>query len=390
MESKSLIAVLGAAHSLSHSFFLVVPPLIPMLTISLRASEGEIAWIASAAYLLYGLGSFFSGALTNRFGASKVVVACLIMIGISPWIMQLVDGFVGLAIGLVLFGAFGSQYHPAASTFISLKYGKETPSAYAVHGVIANVGQILMPAGAVVLATVFGWKSPFLVLGVVSVAVGLLVPVVGERTASTVQRTNPLGSGRTRLPLSFYLKGSIAALLLHIGLRAMAFRGVQLFFPHFLVSEAGFSEIEAGLAASGVVVFGVVGQYLGGWATNRIGPKRTLAILTPTISLAIAVLVIGSMFPLSAAAFVVLFGLTTYGTQPAGEYMTVRVSSRSERGPVFGAMYLVSFTLGAASASLAGALVEEMGLIVSMTAMCLFPAFSVISLLRVHERQEHD
>ena len=67
------LLLLGVAHSLNHSLFLVIPPLLDNITKDLGASFGTMGLIGTITFLTYGSGALIGGPLIDRRGSLKIV-----------------------------------------------------------------------------------------------------------------------------------------------------------------------------------------------------------------------------------------------------------------------------------------------------------------------------
>jgi MFS family permease len=80
--------------------------------------------------------------------------------------------------------------------------------------------------------------------------------------------------------------------------------------------------------------------------------------------------------------FVVLYGISLYGHQPAMTALLGRVSPPSLMGAAYGVMFFFAFGLGSASAAIAGYIADSFSLEASFWIMALFASMAlVISLI---------
>jgi len=60
-RGTGVLLLLGLAHSLNHSLFLVLPPLLEEITQDLGASYQAIGAVATVSFFLYGAGRWWVG-----------------------------------------------------------------------------------------------------------------------------------------------------------------------------------------------------------------------------------------------------------------------------------------------------------------------------------------
>lgn len=364
------LLLLGAAHSLNHSLFLVLPPLLGEISRDLGASFQSIGFIATVSFLLYGLGALVGGPLSDRFGEVKVISLSIALAGASTAVFLLPKSLGVFSAGMYLIAAWASFYHPTANTLISKRFVENTGGAMGVHGAAGSLGQILTPVVAYVLGIYLDWRFAFVFVGLLSVVVGLLL----------LRIPSPDGSPQTE-------KASLRDLLavpniwiiivfnVFIGLYQ---RGVELFFPAFLTASRGFSGEMAAVANSAVLLFAVLGQLMGGWATDRWGAVRVLTVASMGMVAGILLLLLTPFPVLGAALFVVVFGVAFYGHQPAGTSLLGKVSPREMMGTAYGLMFFFAFGLGSVSTTIVGYIADAFDLERAFWVMAFFAFIALI------------
>jgi len=163
-EQNRNLTLLGAAHSLNHSLFLITPPLLSVLMTSLGVTKFEIGFASTIASMIYGAGALLGGLLGDRIGEIKAIAVCSAMSGLPAPLMLLagsVNGLLVYAATLAFMAFWASLYHPIANSFISKAFKSRVAEAMGFHGVGGTLGIILTPTIAWFLGTSFGWPSAF-------------------------------------------------------------------------------------------------------------------------------------------------------------------------------------------------------------------------------------
>jgi predicted MFS family arabinose efflux permease len=158
--------------------------------------------------------------------------------------------------------------------------------AFGVLGAGIGLGLALLPPAAVWLASMTGWRTAMLALGVLSTALGIVAAnfVQGYQRLET-RNKEPRGGG------SSFLRSKTFVLLFlgGIGVGLLDEAVYQHLIPHLQAS--GLPSAEAG-AVLGIVSFGYLGgQALGGVASDRLG--RLSIGLIAAVASAAAVLWLG-------------------------------------------------------------------------------------------------
>jgi len=369
-RSREVLLLLGAAHSLNHSLLLALPPLLPLIVNETGASLQTMGLIATAGYFLYGAGALLGGTLSDLLGETRIVAISLAFAGLSTFIFIVSPSLMGFAIGLVLMSAWASLYHPTANSLISKTFQSGMSEAMGIHGMGGSTGQVLAPIASVTLGILFGWRTPFLAIGVLCILLSLLfLKVPFERG-----KRNP----EKRDFLVVLKNPSLRSLLIYNMTVGLYFRGTELFFPTFLVNDRYFPLELAGLAATSILAAGILGQWLGGRGAKKYGSRLTIIASSIGVVASLLLLQVVRDPTISAITFVALYGVSVYTAQPASNSITGYITPEEVRGIVFGIMFFAAFGLGSASSSLGGFVADRYGL---GAVFYLMGFFSLLSLL---------
>jgi len=375
-RDRITILFLGIAHALDHSFLSALPPVLLLVIKDLGASLGEVGYAATFAYLLFGAGALVGGPLSDRIGEGKVVFISLALSGVSTLILLVDQRFAGFLAALVLMSAWSSFYHPTANSLISKVYRREVGRVMAIHGVGGSIGQVFVPSLAVFLAITVGWRFSFMFFGILATVTSIYfiqLPLMKKHET----RTKP----KEFLILKDSRFWALFAYNIMIGLY---FRGTELFLPAYLTKVRGLSIEISGIAVSLLMAFGVLGQFLGGFGTDRIGGANSLLIESAVVAVGFACLQLESLT--AAATFLVLFGLAFYATQPTTNALTAEITLLDQRGLVYGVMFFLVFGLGSVSSTIAGYIAENFGLQLAFSAMLLLSMLALASSLLLRRK----
>ena len=368
------ILLLGAAHSLNHSLFLVLPPLLGEVASDLGVSFQVIGSVTTVSFLLYGLGALVGGSLADRVGEVVVSRVSIALAGLSAAVFLLPWGMTSFTCGMYLIAAWASFYHPTANTLITKLYPENTAGAMGVHGAAASLGQVFTPTVAYWIGMTWGWRYAFAFFGAVSVVTGLALGAVPEPERS--------GEGRVSYMSVLRRPGLWVIILFNIAI-GLIFRGNELFFPTFLTQARGLSGQVAALANSALLVFAVVGQLAGGWASDRWGSERVLIVASGGMVLSLLLLLLLPSPLVGVALFIVVYGVSYFGHQPAGTSLLGRVASPEMMGAAYGVMFFFAFGLGSVSAAMVGYLADNFSLEVAYWILAGFASMALVTSLAI-------
>ncbi|UCH56853.1 MAG: MFS transporter [Candidatus Bathyarchaeota archaeon] len=373
-RETGVLLLLGAAHSLNHSLFLVLPPLLEDISRDLGASFQTLGLVTTVAFLLYGLGALVGGPLSDRMGHVRIARVSIGLAGVSTLVFLLPSSLVVFGAGLWAIASWASFYHPTANTLIAKLYTEYTARSMGIHGASASVGQMLTPTVAYLIGTAFHWRYAFVFFGAASMATSLLM-----RRIPPVQ--DPARAERTPL-LEILRVPGLWVLIFYNVVIGLFQRGVELFFPTFLTVERGFPGRLAALFNSLLLLIGVAGQLMGGWASDRYSSKRFLVVASLGMVVSMLFLLLLPFRSAGVVAFVVLYGLFFFGHQPTMTSLLGSVSPMDLMGMAYGVMFFFAFGLGSVSTTISGYLADNFSLEAVFWIMALFSFMTlVISLV---------
>jgi len=379
------LMLLGVAHSLNHSLFLVLPPLLDRITADLGASYATMGLIGTITFLTYGSGALIGGPLSDRLGSLKVARISIGLGGVMTILFLFADNFLVFGAGMFLMALWASFYHPTANGLIAKAFTENTGGAMGTHNAAGNLGQVLTPTVAYYLGVTFNWRLSFVFFGALSVV-----------TAAFLSRINVDEgdiSGVSQSYLEFIRTPGLWVILFYNVLVGFLFRSVDLFFPSFLSVERGYTGGLAAVANSGILLLGTAGQLLGGVGSDRLGQTKTLLVASAGMALSLVLLMFLPTGTLGVALFILLYGVSMFGHQPTVTSMVSRLSPRHMMGLAYGVMFFSAFGVGSLSTTVTGYLADEYSL---TTAFWLnagvgaaLLAVSVLIYLKIDDNVKH-
>jgi MFS family permease len=369
-RAVTAFAMLG--HATFHTYELVIPIFVVSWLEAFSTTAAFLGVVVGASYALIGVGALPTGLLADRFSSKRLILCCLLGMGAAFTVVAVAPNIAVLTVGLVLWGAAASLYHPAGLALLS-RGTKERGTAFAYHGAAGNVGVATGPLLAAVLLAFVGWRT---------VAAALLVPVllaavVGARlefdeTAGSSARGADGGATDREGPhsLAAFLASSRRLFTVGFGLvfaigilYGVYYRATFTFLPDILadlplfdpVSLADRSFEPSQYVYSGLLLVGGIGQYVGGKLVDRAQLETVL--LGGYAAVAVAALAFvpstnAGLAPLLVVAGVL--GFLTFMIAPINQEAISTYTPADARGLSFGYTYTAIFGIGAVGSSLAG------------------------------------
>jgi MFS family permease len=378
------IALLGTAHSLNHSLFVITPPLLSLILVSLGVTKFEIGMVSTIASMIYGAGALLGGRLGDRIGEIKAITICLVLSGL-PAPLMLLAGFMSefyvYAATLVFMAFWASFYHPISNSFISKAFTVKVSEAMGLHGVGGTLGVVLTPTVAWFVGSYFGWPWAFVFFGALSV----LFATLFVRKAVGTEEVN---HSNTTIFDTLRIRELRAVLIFSIAIGLL--KGMELFFPTYLKDNRGVDPMWAAIAYTVLLAFGVPGQWIGGKAASVIGSKKTLIGACAAICVGLLFLLFLPIYLVGIAIFIALYGLFFNAHQPALTSLTGTLSPYEQRGAVFGIFFFTFFGIGSVSQLIAGYLADVYGLDAAFYMLTIFAAVALLLCFSLPEKKKSD
>ena len=373
-EKKRLLAILGGAHSLNHSLFLIAPPLLTMIMSDLGVSNFVMGTVGAMASFIYGAGSLIGGPLGDKIGEAKTITLFLAFSGISTFLIFFASNIVIYASALVLIGVWASLYHPTANSLISKTFRKGTAEAMGLHGVGGTLGVMLTPTIAWFIGSYFGWQFAFMPFGILCIVFALLFfKNMGESENKEVSDIKILDL--------FKIPELWTILIFNITI-GLFMKGVEYFLPTYLGKVKGIEPMWASVVYTLVLASGVPAQWFGGKTADLFGSKKVLITTSVGVVIGLFALQFLPISLLGVTLFIIFYGVSFYAHQPALNSLTGLLSPEKMRGTVYGLFFFTSFGIGSISQSIAGYCADSYGLESAFYLLTVFAlAALVISLM---------
>ncbi|MFQ5836998.1 MAG: MFS transporter, partial [Candidatus Bathyarchaeia archaeon] len=362
-SKRILLVLLGAAHSLNHSLFLILPLFLLTIVDEFGTSREMVGFVSGASYFIYGAGGIFGGRLSDRFGEVKTLTAGLALSGASTLIFLVANDLTVFTIGLLFMATFTSVYHAIANSFISKVFQTSMAEAMGIHGTGGNIGYMFAPIIAVALGTIWGWRISFLFFGILSIIVSIFV-LKGSPLFVKETRTEPKIWDVIGIPKLWTL------IIFNIAI-GLFYKGTEFILPTFLETKELPTLIMAS-ALSAIFAVGILGQWMSGKASDIWSSKKVLIATSAGTTLGLLCLLAVPMPVVGILLFILVYGFSFYGHQPAFNSLAGLITPDNLRATVFGLLFFFSFGLGSVSIAIAGVFAERYSLESALYVMTLF------------------
>lgn len=362
------------AHGLVHWFETAIPILLVVWIIEFDVSIAVIGLVVALGYVPFGLGALPAGILADRFGSRRIVLFCVGGMSVSFLVVAAASSIWVLGLGLLLWGMAASLYHPAGLSLIST--GVTTRgTAFAWHGIAGNLGIALGPLTTAILLIWLDWSVVAALLaipGLIAVAVwarasfdpfGAVSDEVKEQAGSTFSLSSFFADSRALFASVF------ALVFVIVTFEGLFYRGILTYLPEIMHSLPVITDLSGDISLEGIefsdfiyvglLVIGMIGQYAGGKATDRIPVPIGLGGIFLVLGiLALAFVPIASSGLIPLLIWAALVGMFLFGIQPFYQEAVAVYTPPEGRGVSYGYTYLGEFGLGATSVAIGGFVLE--------------------------------
>jgi len=306
------------------TFIVVTGCLVAMVNYGVRSSFGLFTAPISSAHewpreifsfamalqnLLWGAATPVVGALADRYGAARVLMAGAIVYAAGTAIMAFADSPVVFNIGGGVLAGIGV----AASSFgiVMAALGRIVPPerrswAFGIATASGSLGQFVFAPLSGAFISAFGWPQTLIILALSTLLIiPLALPLLGYNGGSS----RPAATERD-LTMGEAIRHAFrhrSYILLISGFFVCGFQlaFITVHLPPYL-AEHGISKEMAGLAVGGIGLFNVAGSYFSGMIGSRPHKRIPLSLIYVLRSLAIAMFILlpvttGSIFMFTAS-----------------------------------------------------------------------------------------
>jgi len=306
---------------------------IALLSFGPRSSFGffiqpmgrELAWgrdvfgLALALQnLLWGLGQPIAGAIADRFGSLRVILAGALLYAAGLLTMRYAATPLSLDLGagvLIGFGLSGCSFNLVLSAFSKLLPPQRRGIALGAGTAAGSFGQFLFAPFGVAMIDNFGWQAALtvfaaLMLLIVPLSLALATPAQTSANAPAADQQ----SFKTALAEAF---GHRSYVLLVLGFFTCGFQlaFITVHLPAYL-SDRGVSAQTGGWVIAAIGLFNIIGSLSVGWLQNIFPKRYILSAIYFTRALSIIAFISFPITTFSAIAFGAISGLTWLSTVP--------------------------------------------------------------------------
>lgn len=355
---------LNVGHFIDHLLTLVFATVAALaLTREWGMTYAQLVPYATPGFVAFGLFSLPAGWMADRWSRYGMMAIFFVGIGLTAIATAFATTPLQIMVLLFFVGVFAAIYHPVGlAMVVESAKASGTGRAIGINGIWGNMG-----VGSAALITGFlidnaGWRTAFVVPGIVSVLIGIVYwvfsrPEMATERAAKVRRAEltrsrpaDTGSAQIGTEARAALIRLTAIIFFTTAISSVVFQSTTFALPKVLDERltgiAGTATLVGWLT---FVVFAIasIAQLLVGSMLDRLGPRLVF------MGAATVQILFFSMMPgltdWTALAVAIGFMLGAFGQIPINDYMIGRMARSELRASIYGVRYVVSFAALAAA-----------------------------------------
>lgn len=349
------------AHCSHHILTALPVPLLPMIRNYFNLDYTQSGLLISAFSLSYGIGQLPAGWLADRIGPRILLAIGTCGVAIAGFLIGISPSYIMMLTFMILMGLLGGGYHPSAPPLISASVEpKNLGRALGFHLLGGNTSFFLTPLVGIAIASVLGWRGPFIVLSIPALIFGILFYIfLGRSNRIKDRKSETSESQNETYPVKTNLHQLVVIIILGSLTSAILISTIS-FIPLMLVDKFGVSEKAAAALLSLIYSAGIWAAPLGGYLSDRLGKIRVILAIC---FLGGPVVWLLNLFPYGIVTWVALLGIgvSHVARMPVLEAFVVNNTSESNRSTILGIYYFSGMETGGLLTPVMGSLIDKLG-----------------------------
>lgn len=347
MSPSKMLTYLNIGHFLDHYFLMIFPFVVLAIAPSWDLSYDQALALGTPLYVGFAIGTLPVGWLGDNYKREFLIIALFIGTGLSSIAVAIAPNPFWLMAGLGALGLFLSIYHPIGLSMITM-LNNRPGKTLALNGVYGNMGLAAASLVSAALADFAGWRSAFLVPGVLVLLVGVFycMNLLSGKNSLLVEAEN-----KTEIKPGVKTATQtivIAVVMISALFGGIIFNGVTITLPKLFeirLVDSGNQLSSIGVYSALVFAIAAFAQLPVGNLLDRFGAKPVLLILLSLQSLTLLMLANATGF--SVVAIACLLVLLMFAEIPVTGWLVARYISTTWRSRVFSLEYVLSLGMSA-------------------------------------------
>ena len=335
--------LVSTAHFFSHFYFMVLPPLFPLLRESLDTTYTQLGVLIIIFNVVSASLQLPTGIVVDRLDPPRLLIGAVALQGIALLCIGLAPYYWVMVIAMAAAGAANAVYHPADYAILNRAVSeKGMGRAFSVHTVSGFSGSAVAPATIVLLSQLGGWQLAVIAAGVLGLSIALFLLLqlhVLEKHSETTPKstTKELQVSDWRKVAKLLFSPPILLAFVFWVFIALAHSGVAYFSVSALDRLFNISLTVSNGALTGFLLGSSVGILLGGVIGDKTHRHVLVIVLGCTVS-GLLIISIGTInMPIMVLAITMtIAGIASGVIAPSRDLLVRSLTPEGSMGTVFG------------------------------------------------------
>lgn len=275
---------------------MVITSLFPFLKADWHLTDTQCGMLVSAVYWSIVLFTFPVSILIDRWSRRKTIGFMSLIWGIATGIGAFSKTFRQLFSVRTIIGVGEAGYAPGGSALISALYPQRKRSwMMGLWNASIPLGSAIGVAVGGIIAAALGWRQALGIVAIPGIIIATLFFFVKDYKTIELFKNEPIGNKHKEIRnikmsvgdmfKEFIHKPSL--ILTYFGMAGVVFTTTAMltWLPTYFIRVQGMKIGPAGLKASAIMLFAIIGAPLGGYLADRWNKTRVNArLLLPTIT----------------------------------------------------------------------------------------------------------
>jgi MFS family permease len=275
---------------------MVITSQFPFLKADWNLTDTQCGMLVSAVYWSIVLFTFPISILVDRWSRRKTIGFMAVLWSIATGLGAFSKSFRQLFITRSIVGVGEAGYAPGGSAMMSALYPQEKRSLMmGLWNASIPLGSAIGVAIGGIIAANWGWRHALGIVAIPGFIIAILFFFIKDYKTIGLERTIEIPSKKIeRKKVRMSIQDTLAEflskpslILTYFGMAGVVFTTTSLltWLPTYFHRVQGVLEKDAGVKASAVMLFAIVGAPLGGYITDRWRKKQINArLLVPTLT----------------------------------------------------------------------------------------------------------
>lgn len=384
----NILFIMSICHLLNDSLQSVVPAMFPILEKSMALSFTQLGLIAFALNMVASVLQPVVGWYTDKRPMPYALPIGLTssMLGILG--LALAPNFWMIVVSVIFIGFGSAVFHPEGSRVTHMAAGKKRGLAQSIYQVGGNSGQALAPVFTALILVPLGQFGGIWFTIVAFIAVMFLIYIARwyskrlKAGAGDIKKKKAVKEGNG--PEAKIIKAALLILILLVFARSWYSSAISNFYTFYAIESYDVTIAHSQIFIFVFLFMGAVGTLFGGPLADRFGRRKI--IFLSIVSVAPLALLLPFVGPAVAYILLALIGLILMSS------FSVTVVYAQELlpgkiGTMSGLITGLAFGMGAIGSVALGALIDWMGIQITMISVSFLPILGFLTLLLPSDEQ---